>query len=193
MHSKSADKLFLVAIPSGKLLSVAQSIQAKLNEKYRLYSPLNIPPLHVTIDHLLIGSEDDYNLATELIQRVCDKTPVFDLTVKGFSFFHYPHKSINLYVEKTMKLKELADEIHTLLDEAGLSTRPHYAQWEFHISLLNTVFASRTWCEEEFIEAQNYVKNWGLDLTCKIEWLELWKPKYEPQLIIEDFFPLKGN
>ncbi len=192
MSNQLKNKLFLVAIPSGKLLYEAQSIQAKLNDKYKLYNPFHLPPLHVTIDHLSIEDEEDYYKATQIIQKICDKTPAFNLSVNGFSFFYTPHKSINLYVEKTTKLKNLAGEIHTILNREKLSNRPDYTEWEFHISLINTVFASRDWSDEEFSQALEYVKQWDLNLNCRIEWLELWKPQYKPQLIIEEFFPLKG-
>ena len=186
------DKLFLVAIPRGELLSVASSIQSKLNELYDIYNS-KLPPLHVTIDHLTVPDTDDYNRAVQIITEVCDKRAPFDLNVKGFSFFGPPHKSINLYVEKTTQLHDLSFEIHNKLDQEGLSSRPFYNEWEFHISLINTTFALREWTDKEFAQAKELVKEWNLNMSCTVEWLELWRPKFQPHLEIEEFFSLNGE
>ncbi|OWZ83306.1 2'-5' RNA ligase family protein [Natranaerobius trueperi] len=186
------NKLFLVAIPRGRLLKVAQSIQEKLNQKFNIYTS-KLPPLHVTIDHISIDDKYKYDKAIKIIKKECDNKNPFELFVKGFSFFDPPYKSINLYVEKTDCLQKLSQGIHTKLKEEGLSSRPFPEEWEFHISLINTTFASREWTDEEFYKAKEIVKEWNINMKCTIEWLELWKPKYEPHLEIEDFFELKGD
>ena len=187
------NKLFLVAIPRGKMLSVAQAIQTKLNEKYNIYDPNKLPPLHVTIDHITVHDEQEYSKAVKIISDICKKKAPFELTVNGFSFFETPHKSINLYVEKTQCLQDLSIGIHESLKKEGLSSRPFYHDWEFHISLINTVFSAHDWSKEVFLQAKELVQEWKVDLTCQVEWLELWKPKYQPQLEIEEFFKLSGE
>ncbi|ACB85438.1 2'-5' RNA ligase family protein [Natranaerobius thermophilus] len=187
------NKLFLVAIPRGRLLSVASSIQRKLNEIFDIYDE-KLPPLHVTIDHLTINNQDEYDKAVQIIENICHSKPPFNLQVNGFSFFGPPHKSINLYVEKTTQLQDLSLEIHEALEQEGLSSRPIYNEWEYHISLINTTFALREWSETEFTKAKELVKEWNVNMSCKVEWLELWKPKFQPHLEIEEFFTLgKGE
>ncbi len=186
------DALFLVAIPRGKLLKTSRQLQEKLNERFDLYRD-KLPPLHLTIERLKIKTDLEYRKAVEIIDSVCDLTEPFEVNVDGFSFFGPPYKSINLKVSATEPIKELSQRMNEQLRFEGLTDRNFDQDWEFHISLVNMVFADREWCAEEYLEAKEIVGNWKLNLTCKVEWLELWKPQYNPRLIIEDFFPLRNK
>ena len=185
------DMLFLVAIPRGKLLKTSRQLQEKLNNKFQLYRD-KLPPLHVTIERLNIDDEEKYVKAVNIIDSVCDLTEPFEVTVNGFSFFEPPYKSINLNVSTTDPIKRLSENLNAELLREGFTDRKFDENWHFHISLVNMVFADREWSDVEFEEAKAMMQNWKLNLTCKVEWLELWRPQFNPRLVIEDFFPL-GN
>lgn len=190
MRQEFKDLLFLVALPRGKLLKTSRQLQGKLNEKYNLYRD-KLPPLHVTIERLKIEDEAEYLKAVGIIDSICELTEPFEVKVDGFSFFDSPYKSINLKVSSTQSLKELSEQLNIELKKEGFTDRIFDENWEFHISLISMVFADREWSSEEFEEAKRMTKGWKLNLSFKVEWLELWRPQYNPRLVIEDFFPLR--
>jgi len=185
------EKRFLVAIPKGKLLSVAEAIQIELNNKFSIYDS-KLPPLHVTIEHIRVTRDEDLKEAANIIDGVCERHAPFELRINGFSFFGPPYKSINLHVEKTNALARISREIHKHLQQKGLSSRPFREEWEFHISLINTVFANREWTEAEFKDAKELVMKWHVNMTSQVEYLELWRPKFKPNLEVDRVFLLRG-
>lgn len=192
MREDLKNRLFLVAIPRGKLSKIAGQLQDKLNSRFDLYRS-KLPPLHVTVESLNIVNEKDFEKAVKTIKTICENTSPFEVHVDGFSFFGLPYKSINLNVVPTSSLTNLSRELNKELKKEGLSDREFDENWKFHISLINMVFADREWDESEFQKAREIVEKWEIDLTCQVEWLELWRPQYNPRLVIEDFFPLKGQ
>ena len=180
------DKYYLVAIPEDQVLERARELQREFSRRYRVYDH-NFPPLHVTLGILYIShGHNGWKDAVKLLSPLLHRQLPFRLTVKGTNCFPPPYKSVNLKVASTKKLRHISREIIKTLQPAGIKCQPMEG-WDYHISLVNTVFAARQWTEEEYLEACELLGKEKVHLACRVRHIQLWLPEFPPLKVLADF------
>ncbi len=176
------NKYYLVALPENKVLSKALELQSRFSKRYKVYNP-PFPSVHVTLGIIYSSDTNELEKATKLLEIVLPKYLPFQLKVIGRSCFSPPHKSLNLAVAPSQKLFQISQDIISNLRRINIKTHP-MEEWDYHISLVNTVFAEREWTEEEYLEACDILKEEDLNMSCSIKTIELWSPDFPPLKVI---------
>ena len=180
-------KYYLVALLDEDSYSFVETIQKGLSQKYKLYHDL--PTLHITLE--IIGDPDIEKLSS-LINEIIKPYKKFRVSVNGVICFDAPHKSVNLKIDEQGYIIRLAKKINTKLAENGFIVRENIDNWDLHISLANTNYASREWSISEFTAACNSTKEKDIQTLLKIDRLELWKPINNKKKMVVKTFPLKS-
>lgn len=181
-------RLFLVAVPQGRVLLQAARLQRMLARRYRLYKRL--PPLHMTIEVIRPPSDRSFAEAVRTIRAVVERTPPFQIHTDGFVCFPAPHKALAVSVVKTPELERLSKRLHLQLGAAGFGVRDDLDEWEFHITLAGTWNSLREWSDLEFQSACNRLRRRGFQGRCLVTRLELWRPRFDPKLDVAARFHL---
>lgn len=179
------DKYYLVAILEDRVLLRGLALQEEFSKRYGVYEH-PFPPLHLTVGILYIPREDARERAIELLHPLLTRFLPFRLTVKGRSCFPPPYKSVNLRVTPSKKLRQISRQIVRTLEPAGITCHPMDG-WDYHISLVNTVFAAREWNEAEYLEACELLGKEKINLACQVRSIQLWKPEFPPLQVIHEF------
>lgn len=169
---------FLVARPTGRLLSLAAEVQEGLSVKFDLYGGL-IPPLHVTLAR--ISSDQDLELA-EVIARIAEVTrrsSPFQMQASGYLRFGAPHLAVGISVVGDEKLFRLRADLVTALQDKLVVQPNDY--WKPHLTLASTTFG-RDWSEDEWNSAYSAALDYPMQAECLVEELELWYPEYDPKI-----------
>lgn len=183
------DRLFFVFRPTDSVLTDAEQMQRQLADRYGLYDgPL--PPVHVTICSFVPDTDHPLLETVSLIHQVCHRRQPFEVKITGFSFFPEPYLSVNLAIEDLPVLRELAGEIRSVLSYQKIEVPPLPAGWKPHMSLINNVFADHPWGREQYEEVKQQLGGRSYQARWLVSRLELWRPRYEPQLAIVATFPL---
>ncbi len=176
---------YLVALPRGEVLGWASRLQQEIAERYGIYEK-PYPPVHLTLGILYPDNQADLDKAVALLNIILAKKKAFSIKVKGSSCFAPPFKSLNLSVESTPELESITREIYLRMKSNNIEANP-MEDWDFHISLVNTIFARREWTVEEFYEACYLLEIMPLNLDCKITKLQLWSPRFPPLSVIATY------
>lgn len=187
MEPERANKIYLVALPEEPVLGRALELQEYFSNKYQVYeAPL--PPLHVTMAILYANHPGSLSAAINSLNPLLPSFLPFSLTVRGCSCFPPPYKSLNLKVVPSKKLRHVSLQAIRTLETAGIQCHS-MDHWDYHISLVNPVFALREWEEKEYLEACRLLKKESIDLTCRVRRLQLWDPQFPPLRILADYSP----
>ncbi len=176
------DSYYLVALPEKEVLRKALKLQEELSQRYRIYKP-PYPPIHVTLAIIKPAAESELAKAISLLTSLVPRFLPLQLRVKGISCFSPPYKSLNLAVTPSQKLLTITRTVITRLAACGVNSQAMEG-WDYHISLINTVFAVREWSEEEFNEACAWLAKASLALTCTVNTVELWSPTFPPLKVL---------
>lgn len=179
------EKYYLVALPEDRILKRALKLQKEFSIRYRVYED-PFPPLHVTIGILYIPHGRELAAATTLLKPLLRRYLPFRLTVRGSSCFPPPYKSVNLKVTSSRKLRHMSRQVIKTLQPSGVKGHP-MDHWDYHISLVNTVFAVREWTEAEYLEACEILSRENLHLSCQVRHIQLWHPEFPPLEVLADF------
>ncbi len=178
-------KYYLVALPEKKVLKRGLELQSEFSSRYGVYER-PFPPLHMTLGIIYIQNQEEIQQVLTLLHPLLTSFLPFKLTVEGVSCFPPPYKSVNLRVRPTKKLRHMSKTIHRRLASFNISAHP-MKEWDYHISLVNTVFANREWTEKEFSEACKTLVEIDLRLACFVKTIELWNPEFPPLNVIDRF------
>lgn len=170
--------LFLVARPTGRLLSLAAEVQEMLNKRYRLYAGI-LPPLHLTLARMQFADENERRLALERTAEAARKTGAFYVQANGYLRFGPPHLAIGAAVVGDENLFRLRADLVTHLAEQLVVQPNDY--WKPHITLVSATHG-RAWSEQEWKAAYTSVLDYALQAECLVEELELWYPQYDPSV-----------
>jgi hypothetical protein len=179
------DKYYLVALPENKVLQRALEIQEEFSKRYGVYEH-PFPPLHLTVGILYISDEKTREAAIQLLNPLLTRFLPFRLGVKGRSCFPPPYKSVNLRVTPSKKLRQISWQTVKTLEQAGIKCHPMDG-WDYHISLVNTVFAAREWSEAEYLEACQLLGKEKISLGCHVRSIQLWSPQFPPLHVLHEF------
>lgn len=182
---ETMEKYYLVALPEDRILKRALQLQKEFSRRYRVYQE-PFPPLHVTLGILYIPRGRELAAASRLLTPLLQRHLPFRLKVKGSSCFPPPYKSVNLKVVSPRKLRHISRQVSKALQPAGIKCHP-MEDWDYHISLVNTVFAVREWTEEEYLEACELLGQEKLHLSCRIRHVQLWYPEFPPLKVMGNF------
>jgi 2'-5' RNA ligase len=183
----------LVAVPTGEVLAAAEEIRASIQEQYGIY-PEVPPPLHFTLERIWPGGEAQLARAIESIRSITSQSPPFEIRVCGFDYYEAPHLAVALRVERCPIIAPLSRALFDDLRGLGIAVRDDYKEWRFHITVAGTYGAERAWSEQEFGDAARWVgATMDIDAACQVSQLELWGPRYDPQLDVLATFPLAGS
>ena len=180
-------KYYLVALLDEDSYTFVEKIQKNLSHKYKLYQDL--PTLHITLE--VIGDPDIDQLST-IITDILKPYKKFKVSVNGAICFDPPHKSVNLKIDEQGYIIRLAKKINTALSDHGFLVRENIENWDLHISLANTNYASREWSATEYMDACNLTKQKDIKTLLKIDRVELWKPINNKKKMVVKSFPLRS-
>jgi len=170
--------LFLVARPTGRLLSLAAEVQETLNKRYKLYAgPL--PPLHLTLARMQFLDTRERALVLERIAEAARKRGPFRMQAHGYLSFGPPHLAIGAAVVGDEYLFCLRADLVAHLAEQLVVLPNDY--WKPHITLVSATHG-RAWSEQEWKAAYHEVLGYDLQAECSVEELELWYPQYDPSV-----------
>ena len=143
------EELFIVLLPTGEVLSIAEDIQSELADIYDLYHKDQVPKLHVTIDKI---KKDSLLKAQKVLKDLCQDTPPIRLKVDKLDCFHLKNKFLILNVEATKSLKNFSTHLHQALAKKGITTIENYQEWMFHITIISNIFAENPIPMDELTE-----------------------------------------
>ncbi|MBT9176700.1 MAG: RNA 2',3'-cyclic phosphodiesterase [Firmicutes bacterium] len=170
--------LFLVARPTGRLLSLAAEVQETLNKRYKLYAG-HLPPLHITLARVQFLDSEERGQALERTAEAARKTGSFLVQANGYLCFGPPHLAIGAAVVGDENLFRLRADLVTHLAEQLFVLPNDY--WKPHITLVSATHG-RPWSEQEWKAAYHEVLDYPLQAECLIEELELWYPQFDPSV-----------
>ncbi len=186
MSSRIKDQAYyLVALPRGEVMHWAAIFQQELAERYGVYDK-PYPPLHITVGIIYPENEQELQKAARLLDELFSRAVPFPVTITSASCFAPPYKSLNLSVERNAALEAITSKTYELLQTHGISAQA-MQDWDFHISLVNRIFARRELTGEEFQEACRMLQDISLSLTCDIQKIQLWSPAFPPLSVIASF------
>lgn len=181
--------MFLVARPTGRLMSLTAEVQEALNRRFYIYDgPL--PPLHLTFAR--ISAQGDMELASAIsrVGEAVRKSLGFYIQASGYIRFGPPHLAVGVSVVGDEKLFKLRAELVNHLAEQLVVLPNDY--WKPHITLVSATFG-RAWSEEEWLSAYNVALDYPMQAECLVEELELWYPEYDPRVkVMAKFKPGMG-
>lgn len=170
--------LFLVARPTGRLMSLTAEVQEALNKRYQLYTgPL--PPLHLTLARVQIAATEEHAAALDRIAQAARKSGPFYAQASGYLCFGPPHLAIGAAIVGDDSLFRLRADLVTHLTEQLVVQPNDY--WKPHITLVSATHG-RAWSEPEWKAAHRMALDHVLQAECLIEELELWYPQYDPSV-----------
>ncbi|WP_040214697.1 2'-5' RNA ligase family protein [Clostridium polynesiense] len=179
-------RYYLVALFDEESYKAIEPIQRSMSRKYKLYR--NLPTLHITLE---IIEDPDLNKLDEILYKIFKPYKRFKVELSDIICFDEPHKSVNLKVESKGYIKRIARSVNETLKLHGFNVRPCIDNWDLHVSLANTNFASREWSKNEFNKACTLAKRDGFYNMAKIARIELWKPINNKKEMVVKSYPLK--
>ncbi|MBU5592331.1 2'-5' RNA ligase family protein [Clostridium sp. MSJ-4] len=179
-------KYYLVALFDKDSYKSIEDIQRNISKKYKLYK--NLPTLHITLE---VIDDPNLNKLDEILTDILKSYKQFKVEISDVICFNEPYKSVNLKVENKGYIQRLNRVINDKLKLHGFNVRNRASEWDLHISLANTNFASREWSNHEFLNACTKAQNEGFYKLAKIERIELWKPINNKRDMLIKSYPLK--
>lgn len=179
-------KYYLVALFDTESYNAMEAIQKNICRKYKIYK--NIPMLHITLETI---EDPDIDKLSDIISSIVKPYKKFKVETNGIICFDPPYKSVNLKIESKGYIIRLARTINEKLRTHGFNVRENIEDWDLHVSLANTNYASREWTSKEYVAACNTAKRDGFYKLAKIERIELWKPINNKKEMLVKSFPLK--
>lgn len=181
--------IFLVARPTGRLMSLAAEVQEALNTRFDLYGG-TLPPLHLTLARIAANGAMEQARAIARVGEAVRKCPGFFIEASGYIRFGTPHFAIGVSVVGDEQLFKLRAELVNHLDDQLVVLPNDY--WKPHITLVSATFG-RVWTEEEWLSAYTVALDYPMQAACLIEELELWYPEYDPRVrVMAKFKPGLG-
>lgn len=181
---KSNDRYYLAAIPEGAVLEAGLALQQELARRYPIYRR-PYPPLHVTVGVFCCPGKRLDPLYPHL-ERVVPPFLPLELAVEGAVCFPAPYHSINLGIRRTVALAQLSEAARQAAASAGFAAQP-FADWDYHISLLNSHYARRELTEEEYREACRLMEEREIRPQSAAHRVELWDPAFPPLTVLARF------
>ncbi|MBS3938151.1 MAG: 2'-5' RNA ligase family protein [Peptococcaceae bacterium] len=179
--------VFLVARPTGKLLSLAAEVQEKLNIRYRLYDQA-LPPLHLTLLRINPSGKQDLSAVVTGIKQAADLAPSFKIEARGYLRFGSPHLAVGIAVRRTAALLRLRTVLAERLGDQVVPVAGGH--WRPHITLVSAAFSSNAWGEEGCLAAYHDALAFPMRAECAVSELELWYPEYVPKVQVVASFHL---
>ncbi|MCH5138291.1 2'-5' RNA ligase family protein [Clostridiaceae bacterium UIB06] len=179
-------KCYLVALFDKSSYSYIEEIQRNICKKHKIYK--NMPMLHITLE--VIGDPDIEKL-NKIVSDILKPYKKFKVEINGAICFDPPYKSVNLKIENKGYIIRLARHINDTLKLHGFDVRDNIDNWDLHVSLANTNYASREWNTKEYIAACQSTKKENIHKMAKIDRIELWKPINVRKEMVIKSFPLK--
>lgn len=174
------NKLYLVAIPVGKLWENAYKWQQELNDKYKMYPKEKLPPLHVTLEVFFYESMEQLAQISEVINKVMCASQGIYFKAAGFSFFSDPFKAINIHIIKTPQLRRLSKSLREESKKSGIKVRDiDENEIVYHMNLVGAMHG-RDWTYDEALEAWHYIRKHLIEGAFYAKKFELWFPDCNP-------------
>ncbi len=179
-------KYYLVALFDKDSYSFVENIQKSICKKYKLYKKL--PMLHITLEVI-----DDPNLdeLDKIILGIIKPYKRFKVDINGVICFEPPYKSVNLKVENKGYIITIAKKLNDKLKSLNFNVRQNIDNWDLHVSLANTNYATRKWSAEEYRVACETTKALDPQRMARIDRIELWKPVNNKKTMTVKSYPLK--
>ncbi|SMC26294.1 2'-5' RNA ligase superfamily protein [Clostridium acidisoli DSM 12555] len=164
-------KYYLVALFDKDSYSFVENIQKSICRKYKLYRKL--PVLHITLE---VIDDPDLDELDKIVTNFIKPYKKFKVELNGVICFEPPFKSVNLKVEHKGYIMRIARNINDKLKLTNFNVRQNIDNWDLHVSLANTNYATRKWSSEEYKIACENTKQLDPQRMAKIDRIELWKP-----------------
>jgi len=179
---QSPKPFYIVAIPEGTVMTELLRLQKLLSQAFMMYTK-PYPTLHLTVG--VFSHCQEVERAFPILQNISASLPTFSVKIQGECSFKAPLLSVGVHIQSHL-LSCLAGKLEGSLLQAGFS--PHsFAHWDFHISLVNPIFACRRWSNAEFTRASRFIERHAPSGSATVSHLELWSPTFPPLNILGQF------
>ena len=182
MLQQKTNTYYLVVLLEGELLKKAAELQNLLATRYNLYKG-PYPPLHVTVGVIAPENETELAKTTSLLKPCMEKHLPFIIRSTGIGCFDSPYKSVNMLINKNESISALSAEVYKTMVSNSIDARS-FENWDYHVSLANTFYASREWSYKEFQEAASLLAGEKFDLKCTVSTAQLWDPNFPPLRVL---------
>jgi 2'-5' RNA ligase len=179
-------KYYLVALFDKDSYLFVENIQKNICKKYKLYRKL--PVLHITLE---VIDDPDVDKLDKIVSDILKPYKRFRVELNGVICFDPPYKSVNLKVENKGYITRLIRQINEKLRINHLKARENIDNWDLHVSLANTNYASRKWSTSEYKIACENTRDSNPQKVARIDRLELWKPINNKKTMTVKSFLLK--
>lgn len=180
-------KYYLVALFDDESYSNIEKVQKNICKKYRLYK--NMPVLHLTLE--VIEEPKNVEETCRIVRDILKPYKKFKISIDGAICFDAPYRSVNLKVQNKGYIMRLTRQINDRLGLCGFKVREDVEDWDLHISLANTNYATRQWSNKEYTAACEIVKEMDIQNSVIVKEIQLWKPINNKKEMIVERFPLK--
>ncbi len=179
-------KYYLVALFDKDSYSFVENIQKDICKKYKLYKKL--PVLHITLE---VIDDPNFDELDKIVSELIKPYKRFKVDINGVICFDPPYKSVNLKVENKGYIIKIAKKLNDKLKSLNFNVRQNIDNWDLHVSLANTNYASRKWSTEEYRIACESTRITDPQRMARIDRIELWKPVNNKKTMTIKSYPLK--
>ncbi|MFW6022965.1 MAG: 2'-5' RNA ligase family protein [Halanaerobiaceae bacterium] len=169
------EELFIVLLLNGDVLKELKRIQKLLLDHYKLYDKGIYPELHITIDRIPKNCLCD---AKKIIKKVVNRSKPVKIELDKYVCYHQSHQENFLVLETkdTISLKKFSRDLHEELSRHDLSTIDDYEKWQYHITILSSMFARKPLTDQDFEGLCWFLE--GKEKKCESysDEIEIWSP-----------------
>ena len=183
------NNLYVVLIPGGKVLKLTKNLQKKISGYYKIYEKGSYPQIHITINKVEKKHEKDL---TNIIDRAIKHwNKKIEIAIEDFDcYFTEKNRFLVLKISRTRTLVEFSELLQQKLINSGINTINNYNRWNYHITLISSLFAENQINYKDFTELCILFKDLNFcPVSSEVQQLEIWRPVLDKtNKIIKKYF-----
>jgi 2'-5' RNA ligase len=124
------------------------------------------------------------NKALQEIKKIADNSPPVKIKASEFNCLKMTDdkRFLVLNVERTSSLLSFSSKIHKALSEKKISTISNYAEWRFHVTIVNNHFVQNPISESDFKDLCIFLEGSDTESYSYADKVEAWRPVLNPSL-----------
>lgn len=187
------DYWYLVAVPTGNLLSEAERIQKILTDSLQVYSTGESPPIHITLCKLTPVEDDRLSKLLASLTQVAEQLAPICVRSTNFQCFSQSHQSLVLKIDDNPGLFKLQATFQEELTHLGYFVPTPVEQWIFHMTVLSQLFAKAPLSARDFETICKRIALREPPLDGLVNSVELWRPVLDINERVVGRFPFKAQ
>ncbi|MFW5996240.1 MAG: 2'-5' RNA ligase family protein [Halanaerobiaceae bacterium] len=170
-----SDELYIVLLPEGEVLEISRRIQKRVVDHYDLYCEEEPPEIHLTLNKI---KQEGLNRADEILDKLTSEvSEPIEILIDQLKCLHSSgDKFLVMDVVRTESLESFAYQLHTRLEETGISTLGNYQDWSFHITIISNIFARNPIPDDQLTELCYRLEGFEAPFSAVARWVEIWRP-----------------